>query len=364
MTELTTGRLAVTRLSAPASLDAPDAGPFLDMVRLANAVCLDDTGHDSLSQEPLEVLAFWQEQTDWGHAGFTAVRDGALVGAVTLLYSRAPDATAVDFDLIVDPQRWGEGIEDALLDAAEAEIRALERSVAQTWTLHQPGLPGPTVAPSTGWGSIPAEARQSVLLRERGYSLEQVERNSAFDLRGSYEAVEQMLAESLERAGGDYRLVTWTAPTPEEYIDSFAYVISRMSTDAPQGGLVVAEETWDAERVRRRDARLKAQGLTVSVACVEHVPTGRIAAYNELVIGEDPTAATQQYGTLVVKEHRGHRLGTIVKCANLLRWREIAPQSPRISTFNAEENRHMLDINEAIGFVPISYAGAWKKVLD
>jgi GNAT superfamily N-acetyltransferase len=364
MTDLTQRTaLDIARLVIPASLEAPDAGPFLEVVRIANAVCRADAGHDYLDELPEEVFGFWQDQTDWVQIGYTAAREGRIIGALKIMVANEPEVATLEFDLMVDPDHWGEGAEEALL--AEVEREAGERGIAtiQTWTLHRPDTPGPRLRPPTGWGEIPAEDRQTRFMLEGGFTLEQIERNSVFDLRGSFEVVERGLADALEHAGEDYRVVAWTSPTPAEHLDGYAHVISRMSTDAPAGGLVIEEQHWDAARVQRRDARLKAQGMTVSVLCVQHVPTGTIAAYNELVIAADHTAATQQYGTLVLKEHRGHRLGTIVKCANLLRWRALVPESPRVSTFNAEENRHMLDINEAIGFAPASYAGAWKKVL-
>lgn len=356
--------LAIRPIVVPAALDAPDAGPFLEMVRIANAVCLADAGHDYLREEPEEMLGFWQDQSDWTQLGFAAVRAGEILGVVKLMVATQDDASTIEFDLMVDPPHWGEGVEELLL--AEVEREAGERGITtiQTWTLHRPDTRGPFLAPPTGWGRVPADDRQTVFQVRNGFGLEQVERNSVFDLTGDFAPVERMLADAVAAAGDDFRVVTWSSPTPPEYRDGYAYVLSRMSTDAPSGGMVVDEQHWDAERVARRDARQQAQGLTVSVAAVEHIPSGRIAAYNELVIADDHTGATQQYGTLVVKEHRGHRLGTIVKCTNLLQWRELVPQSPRVSTFNAEENRHMLDINEAIGFVPASYAGAWKKVLE
>ena len=356
--------LTIRRIPVPASVDADDAGPFRAIALFGNAVCRHDTGHSYFDTTAEEMLPSWQDQTDRKQIGLTAERDGRIVGVATMLVPLDEGARSVDYDLMPDPELWGEGIEDALLEAVESEARALGRSVVQTWTLHRPDAPGERLASPTGLGSIPAEDRQTQFMLRKGYSFEQAERNSVFDLTGSFEVVERMLADALDTAGPDYRVVTWTSPTPDEYKDGFAYAVSRMSTDAPTGEIEWAEEKWDAARVERRDKRLLEGGLTISVACVQHVPTGTIAAYNELVIAADHTAPTHQWGTLVLKEHRGRRLGTIVKCANLIRWRGLVPDSPCVSTFNAEENRHMLDINEAIGFVPASYAGAWKKVLD
>ena len=357
--------LVISPLAVPESLDAPDAAAFLAMVRIGNDVCRHDAGHDYLDQNPEEALGFWQDETDWLHIGFVARRGDRIVGVATMTMSTQPDSTTTEFEVLVDPDHWGEGVEEALLAQVEREARERHRRTIQAWTLHRPSTGGARLEPSTGWGSIPADDRQTVFQIANGFTLEQVERNSAFDLRGPFDEVEAMLADALATAGEDYRVVTWTSPTPPEHVDAFGYVLSRMSTDAPQGGLVVEEQLWDADRVRRRDARMAAQGLIASVAAVEHVPTETIVAYNELVISADErSGATSQYGTLVLNEHRGHRLGAIVKCANLLRWVALVPESPRVSTFNAEENRHMLDINEAIGFVPVSYAGAWKKTID
>ena len=72
--------MTVSRLSLPASLDSPDAGPFLEMVRIANAVCVVDAGHDYLNETAEEVFGLWQDQTDWTQIGFIAERDGKTSG--------------------------------------------------------------------------------------------------------------------------------------------------------------------------------------------------------------------------------------------------------------------------------------------
>ncbi len=351
--------LTITRVPVPTSLDAPESADLLAMIGVLNTALEHDLGMDHLRWEPSEVLPSWQDQTDRHLSGFVARRGGRAVGALQLTAPTEPGATELEFDLLVLPGDRGTGIEEALMEVLLDHARSLGRDRVQTYTLHRPDAPGAPIASPTGFGAISADAHTALLTRH-GFRLRQVERNSAYDLTADPARARAMLAQAQAVAGDDYRLITWTAPTPEHHRAGFAGVISRMATDVPSGGMTFTEEHWDAERVVRRDARMRAGGLTVSVAAVEHVPSGTLAAYNELTIGADHSRPTHQWGTLVLREHRGHRLGTIVKCANILRWRELVPASPMITTFNAEENRPMLDVNEAVGFRPLTFAGAWQ----
>ena len=67
------------------------------------------------------------------------------------------------------------------------------------------------------------------------------------------------------------------------------------------------------------------------------------------VASEAPTIG-DQHDTSVVRSHRGHRLGQLLK-ADMLRWlAEVEPQVATIDTFNMESNDHMVAINEILGY--------------
>ncbi len=352
-------RPTITRVPVPASLADADAADFIASADVFNRAIEHDLGLDHLKWVPSEMLPVWRDETYTVHRAHLARREGTLVGALQISAPREEGATTLEFDLLAVPEARGQGVEEALLTQLRRDAAELGRTSLQTWSIHPLGGEGPTMAAPTGFGAVPLDA-QSQFLLDSGFTLRQVARNSSYSLEADPESVRCMLADAQRQAGPDYRLETWTSPTPSEFEDSFAWVVSRMSTDEPRAGMDSAEEVWDAERVRRRDERLRSAGFTISVAGVVHVPSGQIVAYNELAIGADLSRPTSQWGTLVIREHRGHRLGTIVKCANILRWRGLVPTSPFITTFNAEENRPMLDVNGAVGFTPLTIAGAWE----
>ncbi|GAA5027852.1 GNAT family N-acetyltransferase [Microbacterium fluvii] len=347
-------------LTIPAAVDADDAADFIAMVRARNEIYREIAGHGDESISPAELLPHYQADPDEDRFVWIVVADQEVVGRIGVDIPRHPGSRSAYWIVELLRRVQGRGIGARAYELVEKVAREHGRTVLQSWAQH-PAAAGRQLSPPTGFGAIPEDRAARFYLRN-GYALEQVERNSAFDLTGSFDTVRRLLAEA-EHAAGGYRIVQWSPPTPPELAEGYAWMKSRMNTDAPAAGMEFDEEVWDAERVARHDARYTDPGRLLLVTAAQHVATGELCAFNELVVGVDRTEASHQEDTLVLREHRGHKLGTLVKCAGLLSWRELVPDSPRVLTYNAEENRPMLDINEAIGFVPIAYEGAWKKVL-
>ena len=348
-------------LIVPVSLDAADASDFVEFVRVRNAVYREVAGTDDDAMTPEELLPHYQPNPEEIRLTWGVHRDGELIGRASVDMPLEDGSRGAFWLVELLREHWGAGIGSAGYELLEQAAREHGRTVLQSWAQH-PDAPGPRLEPPTGFGSIPHD-HIARFYQRHGYTLEQIERESHLDLTTSGEAVSRLLAEA-ERASEGYRVVQWVAPTPPEYVEGYAWMKSRMSTDTPAAALEFDEETWDAERVALHDGRVLDGGRTMLVTAAQHLESGGLVAFNELTIGRDATGPSSQQDTLVLKEHRGHKLGQLVKCAGLARWRaEFAPQSPKVITYNAEENRPMLDINEAIGFVPVAYNGAWQKVL-
>jgi GNAT superfamily N-acetyltransferase len=354
--------ITIEELAIPETLDGPGADEFRTIVTLRNIVSSEVLGAASDDNTPGEVLAWAQDQHDEHKTFLVGRKDGGIVASAMLAWSTEPDTRVTWVDVQVRPDQRQQGIGTALFDHLEGIARASGRPIVQGGGLHLP-VDGPRLESPTGFGSLPAEEPTVRFLLNRGYTLEQVYRYSVLNLPVDQATLDAHLAATDARVGPDYRVHTWVSPTPERWLDDLALIFRRMSTDAPAGNLEIEEEPWDAERVRRNDERRLKTGRTGLVAAVEHVPSGMLVAFNGLSVAGDRTRPVSQGVTLVLKEHRGHRLGMVTKIANIQQLQAFSPESPFIMTDNAEENRPMLDVNEAVGFVPVAYEGAWKKTV-
>ncbi|MFK4850832.1 GNAT family N-acetyltransferase [Microbacterium sp. ZW T6_19] len=348
-------------LVLPARADAADAGDLLDYARVRNASLLETTGRDDEHLEPDALLALLRSDTDLERRQWSVVEDGETIGVAVLNVVADGGGRTAYVTINLLQRTWGRGLGTVVL--AQIEKTAKEAGVRKLllWTEHtdrgEVRLDSPT-----GFGSVPRDHHARFLLRH-GFALEQVERVSVLELSEESTRRVTALRDAAARMADGYRVVQWTLPTPPAHVDGYARMKQRMSTDVPDAELDMPEENWDAERVARHDARHLDRGNTVLVTAAQHVATGELCAFNELAIGRRADETTHQEDTLVLSSHRGHRLGLLVKTAGLLSWRTQHPLSPQVITFNAEENRPMLNINEAIGFVPVAYEGAWRKDL-
>lgn len=352
-------------LSIPETLEGPGGADFAATVDVRNTVEAVALGSDDLAVPASQLLPNYHNEYD-PMSLYAARVDGRIVarGVYSAPIEAGSKVAWVRAEVL--PEFRGRGIGGALLDAMESQAAEQGRTVLQAQALHPAVDGGERIDSPTGYGSVPAGNEEVRFLLARGYRLGQIERISSLELmRDDGTSIDDRLAAMRAaaegHAGADYRFVHWTAPTAEERLDGMARLLSRMSTDAPAGDLDYDEQVWDADRVRAWERTMADGGSTLLWGFVEHVPSGELVAYNELAVPADRSRPVHQGDTLVHGEHRGHRLGLLVKTANLQVLRAASPESRRVETFNAEENRPMLDVNERIGFAPIGSVGVWRR---
>ena len=159
----------------------------------------------------------------------------------------------------------------------------------------------------------------------------------------------ESLRATAEKAAAGYSLVFWTGVTPDEYCGPLARVVNAFN-DAPHGDNQ-EPENWDAERIRERANSTVRAGLMLShnVAAF-HDATGEMVAYSGVIVDPGHPQWGFQQLTAVVRTHRGHRLGLLVKTAMLELLATAEPQIEWIATGNAATNEHMIAVNEQLGY--------------
>jgi len=180
----------------------------------------------------------------------------------------------------VHPDHRRRGIGTALADRGEQIAADAGRTTLFAWSSapREAGDDEDALVPATGVGRLPAGSAGVRFALGRGYTIEQVERMSRLDLPVDPDRLAAFEAEARAKAGDDYRVHTWEG-IPEEWHEGYAQLMTRMSTDVPQGELDFGEETWDAERVRTHFEERAASGQRLLTTLVEHVPSGEIAGW-------------------------------------------------------------------------------------
>jgi GNAT superfamily N-acetyltransferase len=256
--------------------------------------------------------------------------DGSVAGWYLLEVPDRDNRHLGILEAFVDPARRRQGFGTALLRHAAERALADGRRLLAGMAIQ--GSPGEPFARSLGATAGLAEIRRRL------------------DLAAVPAGLIAGLRASAQEAAAGYTLVSWTRPTPEEYVDQIVAIEHAMA-DAPH------DPSWepaafDAERVRATDRRRALQQLRSYTVAARHDATGDLAGVTQVEVAPDEPDWIFQGLTAVVRAHRGHRLGLLVKLAMLEWLAEAEPARRWMITGNAETNEHMIAINEALGYQP------------
>jgi GNAT superfamily N-acetyltransferase len=274
--------------------------------------------------------------------GAVAIVDGSPAGWARVFFPERDNLDKCWTQLEVDPQHRRRGIGSALVAWTEERARAARRELLLTEVF------------------VPVGARESHPDRDfalrRGYAVSSVEIVRSLPLPVDPEVMARHRDGSAAAMGDAYELRVHVNGVPQELRQGVCDASNRLILDAPTGDVEFEPESMTVEDYQTMlDQQLDA-GRTLITTVAVHRESGVVAAYSDLVIPSGDPHMVFQWGTLVLPEHRGHRLGMAVKVANLEELARQQPQRRSVQTMNDEQNPWMVGINEDLGFEIIEEA--------
>jgi len=262
--------------------------------------------------------------------GFGGYLDGRMVAEFTLMGSLRDNLDSARLLLWVDPPHQGRGIGARMLAAAEERARSLGRTQLRAQARSGGGL-----------------ARNQSFAERHGYTAAMVEIERRLPLPVDPDLLHRLAGEAAPHHR-DYEIRPVVGPVPADLRASYVELDNLLGVEMPHGDLdvEVARHTvadLDALERERREAGRTPVGAYA-------VRAGAVVAFTEASVAGGDARHVNQFGTLVHPDHRGHRLGMAVKCAQLRVLSEQFGDRAYVVTSNAETNAHMVAINAALGF--------------
>lgn len=272
-------------------------------------------------------IAAWQADNAWVHHLVGAFEGGRLIGfASSSTAHDTPDTSWLG--VFVLPQDQGRGVGARLVRAMEEQSpERVSRFVASAYR--------PTAA------EIECLVRK--FAQPLGYTRATTETVVELDLVGA----DLPAVQSPER----YTVSTYLNGVPSHLHTQVGVLKGLVDAEAPNGELAWQPTPVSAQEYEDEISLWRTQGRT-AVESIALDRDGVVAAWTCLVVPADPERPAQIEGTLVLAQHRGHRLGRAVKVASLLAARDHG-STTRVRTSSDDQNAWMRAINDGLGFVPV-----------
>ena len=283
-------------------------------------------------------------------SGYAGWWDGRLVSAGWLAMPLQDNRDRAYLAVDVDPAERRRGHGSAMLAHLEGVARSAGRTVlgAESSWAHEVG--------PTGAGEPGPE-----FLGHHGYALMMPDVQRQLDLPVDEDLLAGLAAEAAPHHPA-YALHSWVGPVPDELALGWLQLTSTLMTEAPTGDMDLEPETVDVGAMRDREQTVARMGRT-KYNTVALDADGTVVAYTDIATTVHEPDRAYQWGTLVHRDHRGHRLGLAVKVANLAQLQHETSGLARMTTYNAEVNDHMIGVNERLGFRPVARLGEFEKTL-